>query len=301
MVAIMAVERWSPTKTEAYESFMLDAKARRCTPATLEHYKHRLKPFLSFLDDQQINNLSEITPTHIRSHLIALHERGLTSHSQHAAARAIRAWLNFCVTEELLSESPMKRVRMPRLAKVQKPNLSVDDVTKLLHYADDREAAMLLFLIDTGLRASEFCSLNGADIDIANGTVRIKSGKGSKDRTAFLGGKSRRQLMKFWRKNGRPEAKKPVWTSEKTGERLTRSGLRQILVKLGRRAGIANTNPHTLRRTFATWAWQGGMDLKSLQHLMGHSDLSVIKAYLGINDEDLRNAHEKHGPVDSNL
>jgi site-specific recombinase XerD len=297
----MAIERWSPTKTEAYESFMLDAKARRCTIRTLEHYKHRLGAFIRFLDDQKINNLSEISSSHIRSHLIALQDRGLTSHSQHAAARAIRAWLNFCVTEGLLTDSPMKRVKMPKLAVVKKPYLSTEDVQKLLHHASDREAAIALSLIDTGLRATEFVSLNGSDIDVINGTIRVRSGKGNKDRIAFLGNKSRRQLMKFWRKTGRPEDKAPLWVSEKTGKRLTISGLRQILVKLGRRAGVVNSTPHTLRRTFATWAWQGGMDLKSLQHLMGHSDLTVIKAYLGINDEDLRNAHEKHGPVDSNL
>lgn len=297
----MAIERWSPKKTEAYETFMLDAKARRCTNRTLEHYKHRIGAFIRFLDDQKVNNLSEISSTHIRSHLIALQDRGLTSHSQHAAARAIRAWLNFCVREELLTDSPMKRVKMPKLAVVKKPHLSTEDVQKLLHHANDREAAIVLSLIDTGVRATEFISLNGSDIDIVNGIVRVIAGKGNKDRVCFLGNKSRRQLMKFWRKTGRPGDKEPVWVSEKTGKRLTISGLRQILVKLGRRAGVANTTPHTLRRTFATWAWQGGMDLKSLQHLMGHSDLSVIKAYLGVSDEDLHSAHEKHGPVDSNL
>lgn len=297
----MTIERWSPSKTEAYESFMLDAKARRCTNRTLEHYKHRLGAFLRFLDEQQVDNLSQITSNHIKLHLIALQDRGLSSHSQHAAARAIRAWMNFCVSEELLNESPMRRVKMPKLAKVKKPHLSIEDVQKLLHHADDREAAIVCFLIDTGLRATEFCGLNVADIDITNGIVRVKSGKGNKDRTAFIGGRSRRQLMKFWRNTGRPKDNEPVWVSEKTGKRLTRSGLRQILVRLGNRSGVANTNPHTLRRTFATWAWRDGMDLKSLQHLMGHSDIDVIKVYLGVSDEDLRNAHERHGPVDSNL
>lgn len=294
-------ERWLPTITEAYESFILDGESSRWTVRTLEHYRHRLGAFLRFLEIHHITHVTDITPTHIRQHLLELKHRNLSSFSQHASARTIRAWLNFCVREELLTQSPMRKVSMPKLDKKVLPHLSPEEVHQLLNACESpRETAFVLFLIDTGIRATEFCSLNGGDIDIKTGNITIRQGKGRKDRVTFIGNQTTKAIMRHWRKNGKPGKDEPLWISERNGERLTRSGLRQVLVKVGKRAGLKVT-PHKLRRTFATWAWRLGMNPQALQHLMGHAELSTLRAYLGIDEDDLKDAHDKYGPIDNFL
>lgn len=121
-----------------------------------------------------------------------------------------------------------------------------------------------------------------------------------KDRVVFIGNQTRKAMMRYWRKIGKPSTDEPLWTAERTGKRLTRSGVRQVLVRLGKRTGIEVT-PHKLRRTFATWAWRLGMNPQALQNLMGHAELSTLRAYLGIDSDDLKDAHDKHGPIDNLL
>ena len=90
----------------------------------------------------------------------------------------------------------------------------------------------------------------------------------------------------------------PVWASRNTGERLTANGLRQIVTRIGERAGVAHCHPHTFRRTFALWSLRGGMDVHTLAALMGHADIHVLKQYLALTGSDLQRAHKEAGPVD---
>lgn len=293
------IERWSPTVDEAVNNFIIDRKANRCTPRTLEHYKTRLGGFSRFLTSQQIHCIGEITPSHIRLYYIHLQEKQLSSHTVHTCARAIRAFLNFCVKEELLDKSPMAKVGLPQRDKLLPNYLTVPEVTKLLNVCEsERETAILLMLLDTGLRATELVNLNGDHIDHTSGAVTVHQGKGRKDRTAFIGNRTRKQLFRYYRKYGKPNEGEPLFYSEKTGERLTRWGLRQMLNRVGKRCNV-EVSPHKVRRTFATWVWKSGIDVHTLRDLMGHSDLTTLPAYLGIDADDLQRAHGIHGPVDN--
>jgi site-specific recombinase XerD len=110
----------------------------------------------------------------------------------------LRAWLNFSVKEELLNASPMRRVGMPRLDRRILPAFAPDDVTRLLEACTpNRERSALLFLLDTGIRASEFVALDSGHIDVQTGTVRIVQGKGRKDRIAFRGSEARKALLRY--------------------------------------------------------------------------------------------------------
>jgi len=281
---------------------MLDNQARRFTPSTLTFYRARLTKFIEWCNTRAVLTLSKITPSIIRAYLVSLQERELSDYSQHAAARAIRAYLNFCVREELLIESPMKKVSMPKVNKKLLPSFSLGEVKKLLQGCDnERDEAIVLFLLDTGLRASEFIKLNGEDINTSTGEVTIHQGKGGKGRTVFLGVKARKKLLRYYIEFKRPAAKQPVWCNLNTGERLTKSGLFQMLRRLGDRTGVEHTNPHTFRRTFALWCLRAGMDVYSLQRLMGHADLTTLLRYLGLTKEDLQRAHNEHGAVDNYL
>jgi site-specific recombinase XerD len=116
-----------------------------------------------------------------------------------------------------------------------------------------------------------------------------------------LGAKARKVLMKYMMT--RPEAKgdEPLFPSSKTGRALTPDGLLLLLRRLGRKAEVPHCHPHTFRRSFALWSLRAGMSVYALQQIMGHSDLSVLRKYLALVEQDLHEAHRKYGAVDSTL
>ncbi len=165
-------------------------------------------------------------------------------------------------------------------------------VLDLCHSRRDR--AFLLFLADTGLRRAEALALNWGDIDFVIGGVKIARGKGGKPRTVVIGAKTRQAVLAYRRSLPHsPAGVDPVWQS-RSGNRLAVGGVRTLMIRLSRKSGIRNT-PHMFRRTFATMSVRQGMDMISLQRLMGHADISMTARYTDLLDEDLVAAHTKHG------
>lgn len=283
-------------------SFLLDCEARRLAPGTLAFYREKLTPFVAFLAAQGVGDVAEIAPGHVRAHLVHLQTAGHNAGGQHAAARAIRAWLNFLTAEGDLPDSPMKRVRMPKQDKRILPAFSEEDVGRLLAAARSaRDRAIVLCLLDTGLRAAEFVALTVSDVDLSTGAVAVQKGKGGKGRMVYLGAKARRALGRYLRVRGALTGNAPLWVSLTTGEGLTANGLRLYLRRLGKRAGVKHCHPHTFRRTFALWALRAGMNVYALQQIMGHADLTMLRRYLALTESDLAHAHREHGPVDTTL
>lgn len=286
----------------ALDGFLVSREAMRASPATLGWYGRMLKPFLAFLEGRGITTPEAISPSHIRAFLVALQRRGLKDTTVHCHARAVKTFLGFLHDEGIIPDDPMRKVKMPRLDKRILPALSPDDVKRILNVCETpRDAAVVLCLLDTGLRASEFCALDVADVDLKTGAVQVRRGKGGKGRVAFLGAKARKALLKYLMTRGEVKPDEPLWLSENTGARLTHHGLRLLLRRLGQRAGVEHCNPHTFRRTFALWSLRAGMNVYALQQIMGHSDLSILRRYLALVEQDLAEAHRKHGAVDNML
>lgn len=300
-------ERMTPSKVSktfadsSYQLFILDRKAQRLSEHTVRFYKCHIPRFLEWCEtEHHVKSLDEITSVHIRAYYIKLYEAELSSYSVHAVARALRAYFNFCVNESLLAESPMRKLKMPKLDHVILPAYEVGDVVKLLKNCQIvRDRAIVLFLLDTGCRASEFINLDGGDVDLAQGTVHIRKGKGGKDRIVYLGAKSRKALMRYYVERGEPGDKDPIWLCMGKDTRLRIAGLRQLLVRLGKRAEVAHCHPHTFRRTFALWSLRNGMTIYHLQRLMGHTDITVLRQYLALVESDLKAAHNQYGAVDN--
>jgi site-specific recombinase XerD len=284
------------------DTFLTSREAMRLSPATLDWYGRMLQPFLAFLEKQGITAPEAIAPSHIRAFLVSLQRQGVKDNTVHAYARAVRAFLNFLVEEGIIPESPMRKVKMPRLDRRILPAFSPEDVKRLLAVCETpRDAAIVLCLLDTGLRAGEFVALNVADVDLKTGAVQVRRGKGGKGRVVFLGAKARKALLKYVMARGNTKPDEPLWLSGRTGERLTAHGLASVLRDLGKRADVAHCHPHTFRRTFALWSLRAGMNVYALQQIMGHSDLSVLRRYLALVEQDLQEAHRKHGAVDNML
>ncbi len=165
----------------------------------------------------------------------------------------------------------------------------------------ERDRAAMLCLLDSGCRAAEFLALNIGDVNLASGAVTVRKGKGAKTRVTFLGAKARKALLAYLRQRPEAGATDPLWISSTLGTRLTYSGLRMLVQKRARVAGVQAPPLHAFRRAFAIGALRGGVDLVSLQRLLGHADLSVIRRYLAQTEEDLARAHAKGSPVDNLL
>lgn len=285
---------------QAAISFYLDREAAHCTPATLVWYRKYVDALVRYLAARGVRELSQVRSDHLRAYLVAMRATGLSERSVHHHAAAARAFLNFAVNEGLLSDSPMRRVTMPRLPKYIPAAFTAEEGNKLLSACETRrEYAAVLFLLDTGLRAAEFVALNIGDVDVSTGAVRVLAGKGRKERVVYIGVRTSKAYLRYLAERSDTGRDAPLWVSEKTGSRLTHWGLRQMLERIGERAGVAGVSPHNFRRTFAIWSLRAGMDLVRLAALMGHADLSMLRRYLAVVEKDLRAAHQNHGAVDT--
>jgi integrase/recombinase XerC/integrase/recombinase XerD len=285
------------TLVETYSLFELDNRARRLSPRTLEHHAFYLGRFFAWCEGQSVTHLHQVTPVHLRAYLVFLQEQEWSDWSIHGAARDLRRFFRFCLAEGLIAVSPMTRVKMPRTPRTILPAFTAEDVDKLLAAANtQRDKALLLFLLDTGARAAECAALNLADVDPRTGVVHIRHGKGDKARYVFMGGRTSKAIMRYTMGRERSSGA-ALWLTD-AGGRLTLEGLRMVLRRVGKRAGVDHCHPHTFRRTFALWSLRAGMSIYHLQRLMGHADITVLRQYLDLVTEDVQAAHQAAGIVD---
>jgi len=282
---------------DAFTDFILSRKAMLCSPKTLNWYLFTLGMVIEWLVLNGVHAPDEIEARHIRAYLSKMAGKGLSDTYIHSHARAIRTLLHFFLNEKYIPAPVI--FQMPSIANKRLPCLSEGEVRKLLDACQEpRDKALLMLMVDTGLRREEVCHLNWADVDISSGLVRVVRGKGGKARSVVVGIITRRGLLAY-RKQINPQPEQPLFQTQK-GSRLTNNGLRSLLLRVGKRAGVA-VSPHALRRTFATLSLRAGMNLLHLQGLLGHSTFEMTRRYVQMIDDDLLEAHKEHGPVDNFL
>ena len=295
----MPATEFALTFSEALSIFLLDRRVNNYSPKTLLHYKTLLTPFFNWSSEQGLERIDQVTLKHVRLYLFKCSESDFSETTVNTIARALRAFFNFCVTEEWLEKSPMHGMKMPKLPKKLPTVMSKEQVKKLLDSAEsERDKVIMMFFLDCGLRLSELCNLNYQDIDLKVGKVLIRSGKGNKDRVVFVGAKTIKRLIKYFAVRGVPKPSEPLFLSDKTSDRVTESGVGQMLRRYERKLGF-KCNPHLLRRTFATESLRAGMDILTLQKFMGHEDITVLKHYLLLLNDDLESAHRRFGLIDN--
>ena len=297
MLINLDIEIWA-------KEFILDRKVRGLAEGTIRYYKQKLKLFLDWCDAQYIREVTELTPQSLRHYLVYLEETNHNPGGIHAAYRALKAFLNWWEDEFEPDNwnNPIKKVKPPKNRMMPIEGLDIPALKKLIsvckgdRFTEQRDTAIFLFLFDTGIRAAEFCALNLKDLDRTFHSVLIRKGKGGKPRTAFLSKKTRRVLRRYLR--SRKDDRKALWINIHK-IRLKYDGLRELLK---RRANLANIEPPTLhdfRRGFALECLRNGIDVYSLQKLMGHSDLQILQRYLAQTTEDIQLAHQLGSPVDN--
>ncbi len=285
-------------------AFIVDRRARKLSPATISFYQHELDWFLTWLREQGLRSMPQISADVIRKYLIDLGLRR-NENGCHASYRALKAFLKW-YADELDDPSylnPIRKVQSPKINADPKPGVSMEHILALLDtcqrsFMGQRDRAIFLVLLDTGLRKAEFIKLDYGDIDLRTGAIQVRAGKGRKDRTIFAGNRARRELIRYLRYRGDLSPASPLWVTQ-TGTRLTAAGLRQIIRRRAEAAGIPTPEIHDFRRAFALQSLRNGINLVALMRLMGHTDTKVLQRYLDLVSEDLQLAHAKGSPADN--
>ncbi len=266
----------------------------------------KLGKFIGYCDFLAIMEVAQVTPETVRAFLGLLVDQGHNPAGVHCYYRALKTFLRW-YEEEVEPDgwrNPMGKVKAPFVPLEPLDPMSVETVKALVEACKahgqigSRDKAILLFLLDTGVRLAELLALNREDVDLISGAVQVRIGKGRKPRLVYLGEKSRQVLRRYLKE--RQDHNPAVWVC-RSGERLAESGLRMMLRRRSQEAGVPDPSPHDFRRAFALERWRAGVDILTLSKLMGHSSLQVLTRYLKQAGEDLEKAAKQSSPVDRNF
>ncbi|MEW5922060.1 MAG: site-specific tyrosine recombinase XerD [Bacillota bacterium] len=272
---------------------------------TLDSYGRDLKKYLNYLQQRGITSLEETDREEIARFLAQQQEKGLAPTSVTRCLAAIRSFYQFLLKEQLIEANPAKELETPRTEKVLPQVLSCNEVELLLEQPESgkttglRDKAMLEMLYATGIRVSELTSLDINDINIKMGFLRCE-GKGSKERMIPLGSAAIKSLQDYLKHSRgtmiKNKDEKALFLNQQ-GKRLTRQGFWKILKKYSRKAGInGEITPHTLRHSFATHLLENGADLRSVQEMLGHADISTTQIYTHLTRQKIREIYNQTHP-----
>jgi len=277
---------------------------------TILNYSKDLSEFKAFLGERALETVDYLA---LRKFLSVLRERNLKSRSVSRKLSCLRSFFRFLNREGLLKSDPAKAVSNPKLEKHLPKFLTEEEITRLIESPDSakllglRDRAILETFYSTGIRVSELVGLNLEDIDFFSGVVKVR-GKGKKERMVPIGEKALGALRDYAQKS-KPEGDGAASNSRsrknnlqavflnKNGSRLTDRGVRLILDKYIRLTALReDISPHSLRHSFATHLLNRGADLRSVQELLGHANLSTTQIYTHVTMDKLKGVYDKAHP-----
>jgi site-specific recombinase XerD len=293
---------------ELVDEYRVALRVAGRSPRTIRWYGDHLAEFIRFLERSGDRaTLAELRPPVVRRWLVALgahRDRPLAPSSIAGRVRTLHAFGSWLEREFDLPNNPLRGVPVPRVPEQLVRSLREPDIRALLVAIDgseqpDRDRALVLVLLDTGIRLSEAAGLSVHDLDLIEGRCRVM-GKGAKERVVPVGRKARRAIRQMLARRGNPAASAPLFAGA-DGRPLAPHGIQQVMRRLSARADLSvRCSPHILRHTFARSFLQNGGDVFSLQRILGHSpsSLQVTRRYVDLLDDDLREIHRNASPVD---
>lgn len=274
---------------------------------TLSAYRNDLNQFIEYLRGKgNPESWADVGKPTIIDYMITLKEREYSSATVARKVASIKSFFHFLLSEQILVDDPTATLDTPRVKKHLPRVLTVDEINRLLDAPLSvagpkgiRDAALLETLDATGVRVSELVSLNLDDIDLASWTIRC-FGKGSKERVVPLHPRAADAIDRYIetaRTSYLKDRDEPALFLNPRGKRLTRQGLWLIIKRYVELAGIeADVTPHTLRHSFATNLLDGGSNLREVQVLLGHSNISTTQIYTHVSNERLRTTYDGAHP-----
>jgi len=289
---------------EMVQVFTLYCKSKGLADRTLQTYESSLEKLTDYLHRDGTDS-EAITPNHLRGFVAEQLEKGLSRSSIAIHMRSVRVFFNFLARERVVERNPMRNVDTPKVPQTYPEVLSEEQMKRLLKacnrstWVGARNYTMLLTFLDTGIRLSELIGLNLEDVNLQNWTIRVRNGKGSKERYVFMGRSLFRALRKWIDARG-VSCPDPAFFITNNGHRHDLRNVERIIERLATKAGLQDVRvtPHILRHTFATHYIQNGGDPFSLQRILGHSDIKTTMIYVNLAGVGLREAHAKASPVD---
>ena len=272
---------------------------------TIEAYSRDIGSYVTFLEDNQTATVSGEDTALILKHLIAMRNSGLSARSRARHLVSIRGLYRFLVQEKILDSDPARLIDLPKSGLKLPDVLTVKDITLLLSAPDTdkpaglRDAAMLELLYAAGLRVSELIHLKVQNINLTGGYVRV-FGKGSRERVVPIGLYAQKRVAHYLEK-ARPVLLKNTTSRflfvARAGKPMTRQGFWKLLKRYATRATLKKKiTPHSLRHSFASHLLEGGADLRAVQVMLGHVDISTTQIYTHVAREHLKKMHRKYHP-----
>ena len=295
-----------PTSNTILERF-LDAlwMERGLSENTLSAYRNDLTQFAQWLARQNVAGLLAVERTHLLNYLALRSEQQRSPRSSARLLSSLRRFYTWCRRERLIDDDPTRLLSAPKLGRPLPDTLSEEEVEKLLNAPDTKSAiglrdrSMLELLYATGLRVSELVSLQEHQVNLRQGVVRV-TGKGQKERLVPMGEVAMDWLRRYLQE-ARPELAAGAMndalflTNRRSG--MTRRAFWYLIKRYARQVGIqAHLSPHTLRHAFATHLLNHGADLRAVQMLLGHSNISTTQIYTHVAKARLQALHAQHHP-----
>lgn len=272
---------------------------------TIEAYSLDLTRFLDYLRGKGIRELRDIGKFDVRGFLLSLKRKNLSAMSIGRDLSAIRTFFRFLIQEGILETNPIEDLESPKVAKKLPEILSLKEIEQILEQPDlqtplgIRDRAMLEMLYATGMRVSELTRLPTHQVNLEGGYVLLY-GKGSKERIVPLGSEAINWVTLYLSTARGILAKRkesPVLFINRSGKGMSRQGFWKNLKDYARRAGLRKRiTPHLLRHSFASHLLEGGADLRSVQMMLGHVDISTTQIYTHVTGERLKKVHKQYHP-----
>jgi tyrosine recombinase XerC len=271
---------------------------------TLRAYHTDLTQFDSFLKDDKCKNLKRVNHLLLRKYLATLRSRNYSRTTIVRKLASLRSFFKFLNQEAVLESNPFEILRTPKQTKKLPHFLSINDINTLLRTPDEseifglRDRAMLETLYSTGIRVSELVGLNEEDVDFYGEMVKVQ-GKGKKERLVPIGSYAIKAIKEYInsKKKKKSLGKNVPLFLNKYGDRLSSRSVARSLDKYLKLTGINRiTSPHTFRHSFATHMLDKGANLRAVQELLGHSNLSTTQIYTHVTTERLKQVYDKTHP-----
>lgn len=299
--------------SKAIEGYLLSLNARHLSPNTISDYTRTLVKFSAFLvDDMPVD---QITARHIESFLAS--QQNLSNKSLLNYYVGLSSFWTWLVNEDIVPTHIVRKLKPPKVQRkevIPLTEIEVKAIIAALHRSKiyirqgqnvdhslgsyDRNRAILLLMLDTGIRASELCDLKIEDVDNRNNRIFVRQGKGMKERMLPFSPRTGQMIWRYLaqRKNSNPGD--PLFIS-RLNRAMTRTKLSEMFRNIGKRANVPNVHPHRFRHTFAIQYLRNGGNAYTLQAMLGHSTLETVKIYLKLAQIDIDTVHRKASPVDN--
>lgn len=272
---------------------------------TLEAYSRDLVRFLDYLDKEGIQSWEQVHPGHIQLYIVELSKSGVSPRSIVRYLAAVRSLFRYLLREKVVSKNPTAIIPSPRSPRPLPKAMSRAEVEALLRAVEGnspsaiRDKALVELLYGTGIRVSELVGLNLDGVNMITGTLLVR-GKGDKERIVPMG-EYAIEALEHYIKTARPRLCKGRSTKalflNRSGKRMSRQSVWKMLKACATKAGIPRAiSPHMLRHSFATHMLEGGADLRAIQELLGHSDISTTQVYTHVARSRLKEIHKRYHP-----